>query len=575
MDDAVGDAPVEHQNAFTAAIRSAMTSSLEQALYERMGDMWIIGKISRYLFPGPAMVERITRELLNFLSTEDYLQWWYYVPEDAWNKWKVFRHMAPVVQDVQLRRLIYMYRRLSFVGILLDLLAFVMHFCGVPFSKTWILFFVGSMTWIYAGGRTAKLRLDAFQYLTSKRSKVISALSSENREKEWSARTKALYAMTQGAFMLTGFATIGYLIYGACGDLTPSWNPPTSLKDVSILGRRTQDNPSGKPLASPKKEAEPVGESEDSPSAELRTIEVSTDESQTEMQNFIEVSDETLKKRDETINLWEQKVVQATMGYSNPTMTRQQFVSLAPKNLSAIFEKVEEEWVYKTNVFWVDTDICLVTEHDIPVKTVFWKIIDDEHHSSEHIVTVSPDDFMNYKDTGMAIGRIVHRNKKQMIRYLNNTPGQLHATFFHRSSNGILDDPIKVKGKRVVHSTTGVESIVWEWPVDTYAGACGGVYITDGDRNPAIVGVHYGCVMGNKRLGRSFLPSQIDVKNAVVEFVKQPEILLAGREPASWHNSVDGKETFAPSESPIEGGILDQAKWLLEMDMPKKFSKAP
>lgn len=550
-----GSEPVENQNAFSKAIGQAMTKSFEHAIYERMGDLWIIGRIAKYLFPGPAIVERITRELLSFLSTEDYLQWWYYVPEDAWKKWKIFKHMSPVVQDVQLRRLILTWRRAGFLGLLMAGIGLVLHFMGYGWSRTYICIIPGIALWFYSSLRTAKLRLDAFKYLSEKRSKVISAMSEENREQEWSARTKALYAMTQGAFMLTGFATLAYLIHDAFTDSNVETSLPKRLAGMLPTVRKSNEKVGAPAPPSPIPK----------PNNEISTVvEVSEQESPIELQNFIEVSDESLKKRDETINVWEQKVVNATMGYTNPTMTRQQFVSLAPKNLSAIYEKIENDWVYKTNVYWVDTDVCLLTEHDIPSKTVFWKIVDNEHTSSEHIVTISPEDFLNFKDTGIAIGRIVHRNKKPMVKYLNNTPGQLRASFYHRSSNGFLDDPIKVTGKRVVHSETGVESIVWEWPVDTYAGACGGIYVSDGDRNPAILGIHYGCIVGMKRLGRSFLPSQADVKNALDVFVKKPEVLFAGREPVSWENDVGGKPTFTPSDELVEGGILDQAKWLLE-----------
>lgn len=552
---------MEYQGALRDAFVTGLSQGLESALYERLGDMWVVGRVAKYLFPGPWAVQLITKQLIQFLSTEDWLQWWYYIPQEQWENWTIFRKMAPLMQDASIRRQIMRWRRVNFFSLCMVGLSMIRCFI-YDWSDAWCyMACIFSMLWAFAGFKTAKLRLAAYDVISKRRVDVVQTLAGQNRD-DWSPNMKLIYSSAQSALSILGIASFGYFVYSI---LSPEES--SDKKDDKDSEKKDNGKDPKARKDDDKKQDASVAQNKSTPPVQTATalLPENLADQPIEVQNFAGVSEDDLKARDSKINLWEQKVVTAVMGYKNPGMTRDQLIALASKNLSAVHVKNDAgEWKYRTNVLWCESDLCLMTKHDVPSKPTFWKIRDNDKVAADHIVLVSPRDFLTFPGSELCIGHVVHRNKRNLIRYVNTSPGSIQAVFLHKGPDGTLDDPISVRGELIVDKESGVETIAWKWPKETFKGACGGVYISLDATNPGIIGMHYAGLVKHPDIGRSALVSQKQILNALNIFVKRPEILFGGTEPDSWIPTCRGEPLITPDPEPAPGGILEQTKWLLE-----------
>lgn len=537
-----------NQNAITDAIIKSASKSLETALYERLTGLWFIGGMAKYFLPAPYVASLVTSEFISFVSVQDWTQWWYYIPDPLWEAWKpFFRRICPVMKDVEIRRQIYRWRKCNVFGIFLIVVSLFRLWYGMNYAAV-VAFVLGVSLVAYAGTKIATLHLCAFESITRKKT-LLADLGAISRSK-WSPEMQILYArvrMLMGTIAFIGAGAFVYKLF-ADGGKDDDEKPPEPKKPEAKLSVTQQLKD---------KEKRSV------PESDQNAVPDTTED--VEDQNFLQVSDEEMKKKETTINQWEQRMAKYVSDYENDGMTAPQLNKKVGKGISTVDVQLDGKWVFKCNALWIATDYCLLTKHDFPKGPERWRITDNNKRSSSNIVTVCPSDYLSYSGGGVGIAHIVHRSKANLVPYLCTTPTSLSAYFLHRSENRELDDPIPVTGQLTHDATTGVVNIHWRWPQDTYKGACGGVYVSSG-ANPAILGVHYGCLSTDIRVGVSFLPSQADISTAMQAFSKKKSVLTVTNEPKEWNPPINGGVPFVVQEEP-PNSILEQAEWLAENEI--------
>lgn len=553
---------IEHQGLFDS-IRAAAQDKFVDGIYERLGDFVFVHSFLKYFFPSHYAAKAAAVMLLDHVGKTDFLQWWYWVPEEAW-EWPVVRKLAFTLQDVEIRRWIYRYRLVSWICVVLGIFLLVNPFAT---DFYWKQFIVVAVIWFYSGSRLLALRVSAYDVLTKKRG-VVKDMAEQARQK-WSPRFLALYEVVTTLSALTLFAAGTWYLFSNGKFGAPSEEKTSDRTDKSDDAVKAEEKVSEK--EQPEEEAPPP----QPPEVDISQIPCITQEEADKPpkitareinQGLMDCDDEWLQARNAVKNVWEEKVVTAQLSYRNPGMTGDQLIRLCWKNLSAYHIKDDNgEWRYVCNMFWPTTDICIIPTNDVPKKTQKIMICDNERESSRKVVTVGPGDFFTYPGTSMAIGHITYRSKTNLLPYFNSQPEQLVGVFLRKLPDATQPPPLAVSGVYCTGEGDTPQKLAWKWPVQTYTGSCGGVYVTTG-KNPAIVGVHYAGLTNKPDIGKSFLFSKEDLRVALTKFHERPHVLLSANEPESWNVEINGAQMYDTSAPREEKSVIEQAQWLNNND---------
>lgn len=521
-----------------------------EGVYERLGDFVFVNSFLKYFFPSHYAVKTAASMLLNHIGKSDFLQWWYWVPEEAW-EWPIVRQFAFTLQDVEIRRWIYRYRLLSWCCVCTGLFLFVNPFAN---HFLWTHFVLIVIVWFVSGAKLLALRVSAYDELTRKRG-VVKALAEESKTK-WSPRFRTLYQAVTTVSAMSLFLGGAYYILnnGQFGSTSSSTEKDVPVPTPAETTNKKKVDPPPPPPEPDRKDVPCITQEERNAPPKITSVEIN--------QGLMDVDDEWLEARNAVKNVWEQKVVTAQFGYRNPGMTAEQLIRLCWKNLSVFYTKKSTgEWQYHCNIFWPTTDICILPVADIPKVEQQVMICDNQRESSRKIVTISPGDFFTYSQTGMAIGHITYRSKANLLPYFNTRPEQLTGVFLRKLRDASQPGTLEVHGKYGTGNGPEPQKIGWRWPIQTYKGSCGGVYVTTG-KNPAIVGIHYAGLTDEPTIGKSFLFSPEDIKVALTKFHARPHVLLSANEPDNWEVKINGAHMYDTSNPHEEKSVLEQAQWL-------------
>lgn len=552
----------EYQSAYVDVLKKTVRAAVQQGIVERLGDSIILRPIVMTLLPSHFFAKELTKFLIGYLNATPYTQWWFWIPEYAW-EWDFFKKFSTVVQDVQLRRIILrwqLYAWLTFWG---SIVSALVGYLWDPWY--WYVLLALLPSWFYAGCKCCSLRYQAHRLLSLRRNDVMSQFSAESRER-WSKTTKLLFESLQLAITFAVFWK-GWCFVSEL--LTPA-TPDTTSIEKKVEGLRSEVL----------KEAKEAGDKAvKSPPKPLTVEQVLTAKDTAGekivadvpkvLQSLIPTDEQALKVRDQTKNVWEQMVAKVHLDYVNPGQTFDQLHKLGLNNLSLVEKVVADEqhgcrWQAVCNILWIDTDFFICTAHDTPKTLEKWRISDNSAHSSSLVRVVGIEDFKIFGE--IAIGHVPYRSKKNIINKLNANPGQLTAMFVHKNLDTYEELNHHVHGRLYCDPSTQLNAILWKWPDghDTFAGACGGIYISTSNQ-PAIIGIHYACDRSDHSVGLSAIPTKDQISEAYAHFMGMPHTCVSAMEPTSWVPVINGKAAYTPGERKV-GDVVDQAEWLNRND---------
>ena len=535
---------IEDQGMFSDMVAGFALKTAKSALSERLGDLPLFYNMFEYILPNRRIQRTVCSVLIDHINLADYLQWWYWIPQDAW-EWDIFKKIAPVLRDVEINRRIVRSRRYSVSAFAcIPLLYGLFHFEQTSPEFTFATISLFGFSWLYHGTQLIALRRSAYQCLSEKKDMV--AQFAKDSQSRWSPHMIRMYEMSTrlGAMLGAGFAAHQLWNNLSFGPLEPKAVPvSTPLPKQQIPPTPLDDFP--------KKE----------PSAEDVEYTKSLIPLEVEKQGLVDVSEGALVQRNEVKNAWQQRVVTAKLTYRNPNMTHEQLVAIVEGNLSAIFWKRDgAEEAYNCNVLWIDTDLCLMAASDLPTKPVKARICDKFGRSASVERTISPADFYLRKGHKFAVGYIKYRSKRNIIPYFNKEPGTLKASFHLRLPEGNLMESFDCEGSFLDLGDNDCPQIAWKWPFENARGCCGGAYVSYG-KNPAIVGVHFGGVLPSRMEGVSRSFSAQELGEYLNEIVRSPLALPGSSAPEVWNPFVNGKKTFTLEEIG-DPDLVKSAYWL-------------
>jgi hypothetical protein len=522
---------VEQQSASLVAdwIAASFWKSARKATIERLGEFPFIGTWLGRLLGWEKAIDSVVSTLVDHISTEDFLQWWYWLPDNLWDTGFV-RRLAPVLQDVKLCRRIKLAHTYGARGLFLFGLGLLQRCC---FSGSYhmMLITTGFTMWFWASGYSLLLRQSAYQTLSDRRT-AISDVAEAHRDK-YNPYIKALLEVIGLGFIAGTAAIMIRSLYVSNSTPSESLELPSPVDFTASL-----------------------------PEKELR---VPQDFSPIEHQNFMGLSEEELIAKNNTKDVWMNTVVEKYMSVDNRTMTDSQLHGLCKKNLSMLFVKPKEDWIFFSDIFWFQTDCALIPAHAVPRDTTFWKIMDNTSPSSSKIVVVGPENCVlcgNQSD--MAFVYVSFRSKRNLIPYFNVNPVAVRAKFFHKDEMGLIADRPEMDG--IVTADVNNNIVLdWKWPTPTYVGLCGGVYCSLG-ANPTILGVHFGGRKVDLNRGVSYLPSHRQIEAFLKIVMAKPHTLLSASHPEEWNPPVNGYPSFAVADDEPNGYMTDQVEWLKQHD---------
>lgn len=511
-------------------------------LFNRLGDTPVLASWSLWGAKTKPIREAAFEILFDHVDKADWTQWWYWVPDSVWSKWSIMKKLSPVLQDVAIRSHIRRHRLISRSCLLGSAVAFwrksywtsTSLFTGWACSSTYLLILRGS----------------AYDQITKKRT-ACQSIARQHRKKYGPAITKmigAISTLSVGGLTMYGLYTLGRELFG---DEAPA-------KAGSVKTTVTNAKSSPTPAAST---ATPTP----TPAAPKKTDLIF------EEQNFMSVSEEELKKRNEAKNVWENNVLETTLQYKNPNMTTSQMLNVVKGNLSALFVQDDKGvYHYQCNVLWLMTDLCVLPSHMVPKTIQRWRFQDNESPRSAGSAIVSPESVLTIRDVDFAFVWCSYRSKTNIIDRLNPDPQKLESMFVYKDPMTYKTIPgtEKLSGSVAPYdSPTDPKRLHWQWPMPTFKGLCGGVYVSTG-ANPSICGLHYGGTRSSDSpskdltIGVSFVPSREDCAQAVKFFHAKKNVLVTADPPASWSPVINGVSQVYETEM-TSGSIGDQVSWLM------------
>lgn len=522
------------------------------------------------------VVERSIKNFFKFLETQDHLQWWYWIPDEWWDSW-FMRAAATVMPPNEIMRkikwakrrsLLYMciaagavgysvynWRSPGFDGVIYHQLRNACNWfagrhvllnnfrCLNPviksFTKADAPFFVtiGCMAgWttesLYCYGWTRH----AYKHLSMRRG-AISQSAARQRE-NYAPRIKFLISSLSAA-------ALGYGVY--C-----MWDSILEGLGISEAKKEPDDKPEGKPLVKAKESEEQIFAAKDT---------------------------EALKRKNEVVDVWKKHSVTVKTSYRNPGMTNHQLRNLVQKNLSVIFrlnDDGEEQFV--CNGLWVTTGLMLVPKHIIPTKDERWVVRDNSRNSTETPKTVSADNFVTVKIGDMALMALESRSKKNIIPYFNPDARINTADLMWRSSETLNVDLQleEIPGIHARDERNGDSPIViWNWPCDTFLGACGGVYLSR-TGIPSIVGIHIGGLLEKKNMAMSYQPTPADFQHMLESLANRPGFMFQAECSEDAVRIVNTSPSFVKTSNVPRYNLLEAVAWLQEKEKEKeKGAPAP
>ncbi|APG76827.1 hypothetical protein 1 [Beihai sipunculid worm virus 1] len=554
--DTTALAEVENQGIVEGVV-STCIPLIKRSIFRRLGDVPFLARLTHFGLDTPVVRNKVFNVLFEHIDNADCTQWWYWLPDEVWQEWEIVRKLAPVLQDVKIRRGILAHRWFSRACWLLTL--------GLRYYGKKNHAFAALFAGFASSFRLYLLRRSAYEVLTHKRN-LCQAVAEERRARYGPIIKKAMEIITYlvaGGSAVYGFTYLSDIIRDGslrCGTTNKvDADTPTAVLNVENSANVEKPPPPPEPE-----------KKEDSLAAALPVHEPDAKFAPVENQDFMGCSEEDLKRRNEAKNVWENNIVSNLTKYRNPNMTYDQLVKLVEKNLSALYFKTQEgKWSFQGNVLWICTDICILPAHMAPVTVTRWRFQDKPEARSGVEVIVSPRNVIKIDNVDMVFLWCSYRSKKNLIPYFNTHPAQLKANFHFK-------DPMTFKTIFEGKDLTGTFApdrlgsplrTLWQWPIPTFKGLCGGVYVTF-DENPSICGIHHG---GTRRvsststdndIGVSFLPSQDDCKHAVLQYHRQRHLLVTASEPETWTPVINGQPQIVETGQAREGGISDQVEWL-------------
>jgi hypothetical protein len=595
------EGPEVHQSAITdAAIRT-----LKLAIEDRVGDVpflggmckKVVGTLFEWLWPEALLVSALT-VAIEFVSRESYTQWWFWIPDGVW-EWQVWRHVAGVLQDVELRQRIRMAQNKFYTNFLLMFVSFcclVIEFkyqqrlqlryqalmttlpmlllaktsWPTPRARSFTMFalgvgtiykqrsaaiFVISLFQFFCFGFIMKdLRTNAYAYLTAKRN-AVGEFGREVRERYSPALKAALLTLST-----VGAGYMAYTLYNTFGatkeeDAQPvDAGSPTEVQQ-SLMAQKVMPD-------SDKHEPPPHI-------------------------NFMDNSNEMLERRNALRNTWCNDVVKTSFGTKDTaTYTPEQFLGVVKKNISTVHVLQGSDWKPKCNAFYRCGDLAEISAHDAPTGTEIWLITDNEKPHSHKKITVDPTSvFKERPDSETVLIYLPKGSKQNMNKFCTEQPATLNdIVFIHRD---LETKKATMRPTRLAqYLPDKAHTLTYQWGNSeeqknflratdpslseealkigkTFAGACGGVYVTN-SKFPVVVGIHYACAAKDMSWGRSQICSSVFVEATLLHIQQNClSMCLTANPPENWIPTINGKQAFEhqPDHS---GSLTDQVTWCQE-----------
>lgn len=403
---------------------------------------------------------------------------------------------------------------------------------------------LGSLgAWFKMGADYAVLSIDSYHFISRQRNSI-SAEAKAQREK-YSPLVKALIWAVGGA--VSAFA-VGYKLgmFGDGEDSTPK--------------AKAQKKKSEDPCATMEEKFKMFGvepNRKDVPQEKASDI--------IKQGAFLGEDDDQLEERSKKIEVWKLASVQNLMGYSNATMTPDQLLRVAPKNLSAVYKVMDDGTeAFMGNITYACTNFAWVPLHFAPKVVEKWKIYDSSKNVVESAKTVSPEMFIQYEGADMTLAFIKSRGKKNLIPYLNPQPDRISSTLIWRCNQTKAVDITlsNLPGEVTRDERKGFNSalIQWQWPRHTFVGACGAVYVSSSGKHPGILGIHIGRSPENPNWAISYCPTPSETEKILCRF-QDMGIILPPNEPEG-QRLVNGEPAYTPSDTLPKKNLIDATEWL-------------
>lgn len=520
----------------TATVTDAVVSETKKGISRRMGDLPLFGNL-RFLnewIPHETLVRGLTAHLIDFVNTAHWTQWWFWIPDDWWSS-QFCRKLAPIIQDVALRKRIEtqtsLWKNSGILAVLFGILSFF------PLPNRWIVqlfFFLSVALNIRCNYEIFRLRMSAYALLSKQRN-LVHKVAAKNRESMAPWLKIVLLAIPAGAglFLLFKFLT--------GEDENPQIR--TDVKPQLLQGNFD---------ASTSEEERPYINCE-------------------QKQSLMATSETALIERNEKLDVWKTMIVEKQMrNFDNRSMTFEQLAKKVKKNLSTMERwviptgKTEPEWVFDSNIFFLNSGLFVCAGHCVPKEDIEkWRIRDNEHATSSQVVTLSKCDFLACDGGDLAYGIMNCRDKQNLIQYIEPNPVGLKGRFVCKK---IREKFKEVNAECVGYHDTNREGhkvITWKREEDAERGECGGVYIAS-NPSPSISGIHYAALVSCKWMARSFCPSQDDVRKALVYFQSKKTMIFSANLPEDMNRVSNGAPLIIPDETIGETHIAEQAMWCRE-----------
>jgi len=531
------------------AVYSTATRSVTKAISERLldfGPSWSSSGAT-------SAVSTLTESLFNELSRADITQWWYWIPDDWWST-EFCRKCAVLLNDVSLRKKMRRWERAAHCWCIAMCVSFVLSFILAIDVELFLLALFCCGAWQWCTWVHLRLRLGAYNIL-SRRRDLIKAAAQAHRN-SFGPWIKMLLAAIPACGMILAFYR---LISQECADAKAAQDPtPTQQVIRTVTGHVDTSEEAQNELPEEKQGSffSILGlfGPREKPDLEIEPSKNS----------FLSISEEALRAKNEKKEEWEKKVIRAQYGVKNPNMTSNQLIELVRKNVSVC--EVLVNGVFKPNdcITWLCTNLFVCAAHSVPkhgeVRTI--RLRDNESPTSAQKYTVTRADFLICKDADFAFGFLTSRSKTSLLSYLNHNPDSFDAVFVCKRvlPEGFVTVQQETVGRYDPHMASS-RVVLWQRPVKTQKGECGGAYISKG-KNPSILGFHFAGMTRDLTLARSFCPSQDDCEFAMEHFCRtKASVAFTSNLPPAWARVCNGEKTFTPGDSHSVERFDEQVLW--------------
>jgi hypothetical protein len=499
----VGDRGFTRQAPMFPRTQRALANGFRAAIMMKLGDFPSILRFLTFLTGYDFLVAQTVSILIDHFSSCDEAQWWFWIPDSWWSE-KLFKRLAPVLQDTQIRKELIKLMKWRYRWIAL--------ICLSVYFRWYRIMGVASAFLVANLMRGQVLRFSAYRLIVNKR--------------------KAVQEVAQ-AYRKNMSPYLKWIL---------EWIPWVAAAGGAIAGLRWLMGP-------------------DNTFTFGSEIEKPRDWHPSDQQAFMGMTEADMRAKEQVRNQWQEKVVTAVSGFRNPNMTGDQLTQLVIKNTSRYKVYQEGEWKEMCHLTWLTTDICVLPAHVIPKNSQKWRIYDSDDKCARKDVVVSPMSFYKSLRGDVALAHIKYRSKKSLIQYLDYLPAELMGTRIRLEKGSCSPHTFGVRGGRVTNAE-GFEVIEWISPHPSEEGDCGAAYVRTG-RNPSIVGFHYAARSDNYNIQRSAMFTEIELKTFIKNVLDNASTLVSANAPDQW--GFKGPNGFSVEEKPMPANdIAAQVDWLME-----------